>query len=196
MSFLIGSYPASGKGCIKVERIGGNGAGRPWCAILLAGYAAGNWPESDRARQWIEVKPYRWKNLDTARPEPVMRPDLPTELNTADDVRKVIATNLDDSQWFALKTNRWRYNDILAIRSARAKRPTCPVLASLVRLCEAACIEFSPRSKLTPSETRALLAAHEGATARLRANCWYDKLMRINAVIESAVAVGGIISVS
>lgn len=197
MGFYIGAHKRN-KELITSERVGTNGSQQVWCALLFAGYAVGNWPESKRARRWVSP------HLGLHRP-----PELPTGYlykQSPENLAELIAFNkpspretgtivpdTEECTWIML-AGQERGKPSVNI-GLKLKPVLCPLLKSLVELYQQCQERPDGRGgKINASKVSSLLKAYDAVCFNLTDSCWHNKLMRLRSVIAAANENSGYLS--
>jgi hypothetical protein len=164
------SYSLSGQ-LVRSERIGSNGSAQGWCALLLAAYAAGRWPESRRVqRRWLTYK--RLSYLSRA------------------NVLALVQDNTENCHHAGLATTYAGHRLVPTWRRAVTLRPPrCVVLAGLVRLLEA--VDADGSHDIPPDEVEPVATAVTLVLPELADSCWYEQSSRYAALLAAAEAAGG-----
>lgn len=173
MGFYIAAYGKPqfprDSGILQLENVGCNGSQIAWCALLFAGYALGDWPESRRVRRaWLAT----WE------------PDSGHyRIDTRPAIQAAVAADHDGlgSTWVTLDGTCPRYS---ATRGIKQTPPTCPVLVPLAALwlqCQ-----DGASGRMQHVQVKQLLAAYDLVCENLRTSGWASKLLRLRGPIAAA----------
>lgn len=171
-------------------KVGSYGSQEYMMALLVAGYATGDNPESKRACGWVEVQagahkagvlddlgqrygrnPYDYRHL---RNRPVL-------------ISELISANQEDSTWIAMSQN---YDGQYTYELGRKFKPFAdPNLEALAAFADKV-LDGDPVQSVDAASVATLAPVIRAAVNRLGASCWYETMNGVAEVFETAAALG------
>lgn len=180
MSNDLSAY--AGTTLLDVERIGTNGSISGWFALLLAGYAVGDFLESERVRaRWIAELPITpWDAPRMWFPHDDL--SIPAhQARTRAAVRQVIEYDQDHQHWFTIAEH--------TIARGRQRAPIrCPILNALMWLHDLPDADDTCYGRIADDAVGAFARAFDAVLPHLAASGWHAKLQRLRRVILAAEA--------
>ena len=165
------------------KRVGGYPSQNALCAILFAGYAAGNHPESKRVRRWVRSV-YKWE--DKSAPDTI--PDKFNTTRKVDDLKTLLAFRHNNCHWVTFETNGLNKGQTRSMdRGLKLKIPTCPILAGLVILYTRIVVA-DPFEDIPAAEVPAVRDAITAVLPNLSECVWHADVKEVLAVFEDAAA--------